>query len=131
MSSSDSIPIDVLKEFERVCENAARAVRQAGSMRDAMEAADVTEPHVLRGIGRMLPGYRRILKALDNRLDELLATQLEAASRIREPYGLERELDHLKVHEWYVLRSQYPELYSKGIAKAAELQRRLQQQRRR
>ena len=95
-------------------------------MRDALQASEVTEPNELRGIGRTLPGYRRVLKALADRLDELLATQLEVASRIREPYNLERELDHLKVHEWYVLRTDYPELYSKGIAKAAELQRRIQ-----
>ncbi len=126
MSSSSSFSTDTLKAFEAACESASRAVRQAGSMRDALQASEVTEPNELRGIGRTLPGYRRVLKALADRLDELLATQLEVASRIREPYNLERELDHLKVHEWYVLRTDYPELYSKGIAKAAELQRRIQ-----
>jgi len=124
--STHSIPIEDLKAFEAVCDNAARAVRQAGSMRDAMQAADVTEPYALRGIGRNLPGYRRLLKALANRLDELIATQLEAAGRIRERYSLERELDHLKVKEWYVLRTEYPELYSKAITNATLLMRRLE-----
>jgi hypothetical protein len=130
MQSSGSPDHEALKAFEAVCENAARAVRQAGSMRDAMEASQVTEPHSLQGVGRLLPGYRRLLKALDNRLDELLATQLEVASRIRERNDLDREIDHLKVHEWYVLRSGYPELYSKGIQQAAQLMRRLEGQKR-
>lgn len=131
MQSSGSIDPETLKAFESVCENAARAVRQAGTMREAMEASQVTEPTALQGIGRLLPGYRRLLKALDNRLDELLATQLEAASRIREWNSLDRELDRLKVREWYVLRSEYPELYSKGVAHAAQLMRRMEGQRRR
>jgi len=131
MQSSGSANPEVLKAFEAVCENAARAVRQAGSMRDAMEASQVTEPVALQGIGRLLPGYRRLLKALANRLDELLATQLEVASRIRDPNSLDREIGQLKVHEWYVLRAEYPELYSKGIAHATQLVRRLEGQKRR
>ena len=131
MKSSGSTNHEALKAFEAVCENAARTVRQAGTMREAMEASQVTEPTALQGIGRLMPGYRRLLKALDNRLDELLANQLEVASRIREWNSLEREIDRLKVHEWYVLRSEYPELYSKGIAHAAQLMRRLEGQRRR
>lgn len=126
MNSGHPIPTELLKAFEASCERASRAVRQAGSMRDAIQASDVSEPSGLKGIGRMLPGYRRIRKALDNRLDELLAMQIEAASRIREPYSLERELDQLKVREWYLLRSAYPELFSKGIANAAQLVRRIQ-----
>lgn len=131
MQSTSSTDPEVLKAFEAVCENAARAVRQAGTMREAMETSQVTEPTALQGIGRLLPGYRRLLKALDNRLDELLATQLEAASRIRDRNGLDRELDRLKVREWYVLRSEHPELYSKGIAQAAQLVRRMEAQKRR
>jgi len=131
MQSSASTDPETLKAFESVCENAARAVRQAGTMREAMEASQVSEPTALQGIGRLLPGYRRLLKALDNRLDELLTNQLEAASRIRDWSGLDRERDRLKVREWYVLRSEYPELYSKGVAHAAQLMRRMEGQRRR
>jgi len=131
MQASGSTNTEELKKFEQVCENAARAVRQAGSMRDAMEASQVSEPAPLKGIGRLLPGYRRLVKALGSRFDELLAMQLEAASRIRELNHLEREIDHLKVHEWYVMRSEYPELYSKGIAHSAQLVRRLEGQKRR
>ena len=131
MQPSGSTNPEALKAFEAVCENAARAVRQAGSMRDAMESSQVSEPTSLKGVGRLLPGYRRLLKALESRFDELLAMQLEAASRMRELNSLEREIDRLKVHEWYVLRSEYPELYSKGIAHAAQLVRRLEGQKRR
>ena len=131
MQASGSTNTEELKKFEQVCENAARAVRQAGSMRDAMESSQVSEPTSLKGVGRLLPGYRRLLKALESRFDELLAMQLEAASRMRELNSLEREIDRLKVHEWYVLRSEYPELYSKGIAHAAQLVRRLEGQKRR
>ena len=126
MSPASQISTDLLKAFEATCEKATRAVRHASSMRDAVYASNVAEPRDLQGVGRMLPGYRRVQKSLDYRLDELLAMQLEAASRIREPYSLERELDHLKVHEWYVLRTDYPELYSKGIAHAAQLERRME-----
>jgi hypothetical protein len=126
MTTSGSDRSDSIKAFEAVCENAARAVRQAGSMRDAVEASAVTEPHSLQGIGRMLPGYLRLHKALANRLEELLMSQLEVASRIREPYGLDKELGQLKVREWYVLRTDYPELYSKGVAHAAQLVRRME-----
>ena len=131
MQSTGSTDPEVLKAFEAVCENAARAVRQAGTMREAMEASQVTEPTALQGIGRLLPGHRRLLKALDNRLDDLLATQIEAAARIRDRNGLDRELDRLKVREWFVLRSEYPELYSKGVAQAAQLVRRMEGQKKR
>ncbi len=131
MNPSGSANPEALKAFEAVCESAARAVRQAGSMRDAMQASEVTEPHALQGVGRMLPGYQRLHKALANRLEELLMSQLEVASRIREPYGLDRELSQLKVHEWYVLRTDYPELYSKGVAHAAQLVRRMEAQKKR
>ncbi|MFZ1909518.1 MAG: hypothetical protein WAU52_10605 [Burkholderiales bacterium] len=131
MIPSGSDQANALKAFEAVCESAARAVRQAGSMRDAMQASEVSEPHALQGVGRMLPGYRRLHKALANRLEELLMSQLEVAGRIREPYGLDRELDQLKVREWYVLRTDYPELYTKGVAQAAQLMRRMQQMRKR
>jgi hypothetical protein len=130
MITSGSDKAEAIKAFEASCESAARAVRQAGSMRDAVEASGVTEPRLLQGIGRMLPGYIRLYKALANRLEELLMTQLEAASRIREPYSLDKELDQLKVREWYVLRTDYPELYSKGIAHAAQLVRRMEAQKR-
>ena len=130
MSPNSQISTDLLKAFEATCEIASRAVRHAGSMRDAMQASDVTEPRELQGVGRMLPGYRRVQRILGHRLDELLAMQLEAASRIREPYSLERELDHLKVHEWYVLRSGYPELFAKGVTNATQLMRRIQVRRR-
>jgi hypothetical protein len=129
MSSNSPIRTDLLKAFEATCESASRAVRHAGSMRDAIHASDIAEPRELQGIGRMLPGYRRIQKLLGHRLDELLAMQLEAASRIREPYSLERELDHLKVHEWYVLRNGYPELFAKGVTSATQLLRRIQPRR--
>ena len=131
MQASDRASPEALKAFEAVCESAARAVRQAGSMRDAMQASEVTEPHSLQGVGRLLPGYRRLHKALANRLEELLMSQLEVAGRIREPYGLDKELDQLKVREWYVLRTDYPELYTKGVAHAAQLIRRMQQTRKR
>jgi nitrate/nitrite-specific signal transduction histidine kinase len=131
MQASDRASPEALKAFEAVCESAARAVRQAGSMRDAMQASEVTEPHTLQGVGRLLPGYRRLHKALANRLEELLMSQLEVAGRIREPYGLDKELDQLKVREWYVLRTDYPELYTKGVAQAAQLIRRMQQTRKR
>ncbi|HVB49804.1 MAG TPA: hypothetical protein VNF69_15590 [Burkholderiales bacterium] len=129
MSLNSTPSTETLKAFEGACESASRSVRQAGSMREAIEVSAVTEPHDLQGIGRMLPGYRRVLRALANRLGELLVSQLEVASRIREPYNLERELDHLKVHEWYVLRTDYPELYAKGITEAAQLRRRIQPRR--
>jgi len=122
---------EALKAFEGACETASRTVRQAGSMRDAIEASNVTMPRSLAGVGRLLPGYRRLQKSLANRLDELLATQLEAASRIREPYNLDRELGQLKVREWYVLRTDYPELYTKGVAHAAQLVRRMEAQKKR
>ena len=131
MIPSGSDQANALKAFEAVCESAARAVRQAGSMRDAIQASEVSEPHALQGVGRLLPGYRRLHKALANRLEELLMSQLEVAGRIREPYGLDRELDQLKVREWYVLRTDYPELYTKGVAHAAQLVRRMQQTRKR
>jgi hypothetical protein len=130
MQPGDPASTDPMKAFEATCETAARAVRQASSMRDAMEASAVKEPRALQGIGRMLPGYRRLHKALANRLEELLMSQLELASRIREPYTLDRELGQLKVREWYVLRSDYPELFSKGVAHATQLVRRMEAQKR-
>ena len=130
MQASDRASPEALKAFEGVCESAARAVRQAGAMRDAIQASEVTEPHALQGVGRLLPGFRRLHKALENRLEELRMPQLEVAGRIREPYGLDRELDQLKVREWYVLRTDYPELYTKGVAHAAQLMRRMEAQKR-
>lgn len=118
---------EALKKFEEVCGKAARAVKQAGTMREAFDASDVALPSTLRSVGRSsLMGLRRVSRALDNRLEELLQWQLEEASRIREAFMLERELDRLKVREWYTLRTDYPHLYAKALTQAAALQRRIQ-----
>lgn len=127
MSQSSPDLSSALQAFEEVCGKASREVRQLGSMRQAVEAANVTLPGILRGTGRSsVMGYRRLTRTLSNRLDELLHLQLEEASRIRDLYLLEREIDRLKVREWYVLRTEYPELYTKAMTESSALRRRVQ-----
>jgi hypothetical protein len=127
MSESNPTLASALQAFEEVCGKASREVRQLKSMRQAVETANVTLPDVLRRTGRSsLMGYRRLTRTLSNRLDELLHLQLEEASRIRDLYLLERELDRLKVREWYVLRTEYPELFTKAMTQSSALRRRVQ-----
>ncbi|HXZ53824.1 MAG TPA: hypothetical protein VEH51_17680 [Burkholderiales bacterium] len=116
-----------LKAFEEVCGKASWEVRHLTSMRQAIQAADVKVPGELRGAGSSsLVGRRRLTRTLCNRLDELLRLQLEDASRIRDHYMLERELDRLKSREWYVLRGEYPDLYTKALKESTALLRRAQ-----
>jgi hypothetical protein len=127
MSSDSEKILAALKAFEEVCGKASHEVRHLTSMRQAMEAANVRLPGELRSASRSsLMGYRRLTRTLSNRLDELLRLQLEDASRIHDHYLLERELDRLKVREWYALRTEYPELYSKAMSQSSALLRRAQ-----
>jgi len=127
MSSDSEKILAALKAFEEVCGKASREVRSLTSMRQAMDAAKVKLPGELRGAGPgPLMGYRRLARTLANRLDDLLRLQLEDAARIRDHWMLERELDRLKVREWYVLRTEYPELYTKALKESSALLRRAQ-----
>ena len=127
MSSDGEKILAALKAFEEVCGKASREVRSLTSMRQAMDAAKVKLPGELRGAGPApLMGYRRLARTLANRLDDLLRLQLEDAARIRDHWMLERELDRLKTREWYVLRSEYPELYTKALKESSALLRRVQ-----
>jgi hypothetical protein len=127
MSSDSEKILAALKAFEEVCGKASREVRQLTSMRQAMDAAKVKLPGELRGAGPgPLIGFRRLARTLSNRLDDLLRQQLEDAARIRDHWLLERELDRLKVREWYVLRTEYPELYTKALKESSTLLRRAQ-----
>ena len=127
MSSDSEKILAALKAFEEVCGKASREVRSLTSMRQAMDAAKVKLPGELRGAGPgPLMGYRRLARTLANRLDDLLRLQLEDAARIRDHWMLERELDRLKVREWYVLRAEYPELYTKAMKESSLLLRRAQ-----
>ena len=130
MSPNSADLFSALQSFEELCGKASREVRQLTSMRQAAEAANVKLPGELRSAGRSsLMGYRRLTRTLSNRLDELLHLQLEEASRIRDGYLLERELDRLKVREWYVLRSENPELFTKAMTESSALLRRVQARR--
>jgi len=127
MSSDSEKILAALKAFEEVCGKALREVRHLTSMRQAMDAAKVKLPGELRGAGHgPLIGYRRLARALSNRLDELLRLQLEDASRIRDHWLLEREIDRLKSREWYALRGEYPELYTKALKESSVLLHRAQ-----
>ena len=127
MSSDSEKLLAALKAFEQVCGKALHEVRHQSSMRQAMDAAKVKLPGELRGAGHgPLMGYRRLARTLSNRLDELLRLQLEDASRIRDHWLLEREIDRLKSREWYALRTEYPELYSKALSQSSALLRRAQ-----
>jgi hypothetical protein len=127
MSSDSEKILAALKAFEEVCGKASREVRQLTSMRQAMDAARVKLPGELRGAGPgPLIGFRRLARTLSNRLDDLLRQQLEDAARIRDHWLLERELDRLKTREWYVLRTEYPELYTKAMKESSLLLRRAQ-----
>jgi hypothetical protein len=127
MSSDSEKILAALKAFEEVCGKASREVRHLTSMRQAMDAAKVKLPGELRSAGPSpLMGFRRLTRTLSNRLDELLRLQLEDAARIRDHWLLERELDRLKAREWYVLRTEYPELYTKALKESSALLRRAQ-----
>jgi hypothetical protein len=128
MSSDSEKILAALKAFEEVCGKASREVRHLTSMRQAMDAAKVKLPGELRGAGPgPLMGFRRLARTLSNRLDELLRLQLEDASRIRDHWLLEREIDRLKSREWFALRSEYPELYTKALKESSALLRRAQE----
>lgn len=55
MNSNGPMMTEVLKAFEPHCESELRGVRQAGSVRDAVQASQVKKPNELRGVARTLP----------------------------------------------------------------------------
>ena len=108
-----------LARFEETCKQAAQALASSRSVREAYEAGDVDVPHHLRAIVRVkVPTYGRLARSRDMRIEEIVRDQLASIQRAHSDFAATREFDRLKAVDWFVLRANYPELYSKSLREA-------------
>jgi hypothetical protein len=120
MSDHDeSATEEELAKLEETCRKAAQALATSRSVREAYEAANVDVPHHLRAVVRVkVPTYQRLARSRDRRVEEVVREQLSSLQLEHSDFAASREFDRLKASDWYVLRANYPELYSKSLREA-------------
>lgn len=108
-----------LAKFEETCKQAGQALASSRSVREAFEAGEVDVPHHLRAVVRVkVPAYGRLARARDRRIEEVVKDQLSSLQRAHSDFAATREFDRMKAVDWYILRANYPELYSKSMREA-------------
>jgi hypothetical protein len=108
-----------LAKFEQTCKQAAQALASSRSVREAYEAGEVDVPHHLRAIVRVkVPTYGRLARARDRRIEEIVKDQLSSLQIAHSDFAASRDFDRIKAIDWYVLRANYPDLYSKSVKEA-------------
>lgn len=116
----ESAMAEELAKLEDTCQKAAQALATSRSVREAVQAVEVDVPHHLRAVVRVkVPSYQRLARARDRRVEELVRDQLDSLQREHSDFAATREFDRLKALDWYVLRANYPEIYTKALREAA------------
>lgn len=108
-----------LAALEEDCRKVAQDIANSRSVREAFEVAEVEVPHHLRAIAySKVPTLSRLSRMRDQRIEEIVAKQLSSLALERNELVATREFDRVKATDWYVLRANYPELYSKALREA-------------
>lgn len=115
----ESAIAEELAKLEDTCKQAGQALASSRSVREAYEAGEVDVPHHLRAIVRVkVPTYGRLARSRDMRIEEIVREQLASFQRAHSDFAASREFDRVKAVDWYVLRANYPDLYSKSVREA-------------
>jgi hypothetical protein len=105
-----------IAQLDEACKKAMRDISDARSVREVAQLEDVEVPHHLRAIVHSkVPALGRLRKLRDNRVEEIVQHQLHTIRIERNEIVASREFDRIKAGDWYVLRSNYPELYAKSL----------------
>lgn len=108
-----------LAELEKKCQQAARALAEARSVREALAVEEVEVPHHLRAVAySKVPALGRLKRLRDTRVEEIVRHQLDRIRMERNELVASREFDRIKAGDWYALRANYPELYAKSLREA-------------
>ena len=108
-----------LSKVEKICQRAVADLSSSRNVRETLELADVDVPHHLRAIASdKLPILRRLSRARDLRVEEVVIEQLSSLSREPSETTASREFDRLKATDWPMLRANYPDLYWKFLREA-------------
>jgi hypothetical protein len=95
------------------------AISDARTVREVTQLEDIDVPHHLRAIVHSkVPALGRLRKLKDNRVEEIVKHQLHTINVERNELVASREFDRIKAGDWYVLRSNYPDLYAKSLREA-------------
>jgi hypothetical protein len=108
-----------LAAVDAACQEAIRDINDARTVREVTALEDVEVPHHLRAIAHSkVPALGRLRRLRDNRVEEIVQNQLHALRVERNELVASREFDRVKAGDWYVLRSNYPDLYIKALREA-------------
>lgn len=108
-----------LAKLEEECQQAARELSSARSVLEAAKLVDINVPSHLKAHARDgAPTLGRLPRALDKRVEEIVKDQLDSLRRERAETVASREFDRIKALDWHLLRSSYPDLYSKSMREA-------------
>ena len=105
-----------LAALNEACEKLMRSIADARSVREVAAFEEVEIPNHLRAVAyAKLPSLGRVRRLKDNRVEEIVQHQLHTLRVERNEIVASREFDRIKAGDWYVLRSDYPELYAKAL----------------
>ena len=105
-----------LAALNEACEKLMRSIADARSVREVAASEEVEIPNHLRAVAyAKLPSLGRVRRLKDNRVEEIVQHQLHTLRVERNEIVASREFDRIKAGDWYVLRTDYPELYAKAL----------------
>lgn len=105
-----------LAALNEACEKLMRSIADARSVREVAAFEEVEIPNHLRAVAyAKLPSLGRVRRLKDNRVEEIVQHQLHTLRVERNEIVASREFDRIKAGDWYVLRTDYPELYAKAL----------------
>ena len=105
-----------LAELEEACAQVLREMSSTRTVRETFELADFTVPHHLQSLARgKVHSLARLPRARDSRVEEVVKHQLAMLAIERSEPAASREFDRLKATDWSMLRSEFPDLYSKTL----------------
>jgi hypothetical protein len=108
-----------LAALDAACQKAMRSIADARTVREVTTLDDVEVPHHLRAIAySKVPALGRLRRLRDNRVEEIVQHQLHSLRVQGNDLVASREFDRIRASDWYVLRSNYPELYVRSLREA-------------
>ncbi|MCI3952823.1 MAG: hypothetical protein K0R53_2321 [Burkholderiales bacterium] len=118
--SEEKLPTEEeLAALDAACQKAMRSIADARTVREVTALDDVEVPHHLRAIAySKVPALGRLRRLRDNRVEEIVQHQLHSLRVQGNDLVASREFDRIKASDWYVLRSNYPELYVRSLREA-------------
>ncbi|GBG14441.1 molybdenum cofactor guanylyltransferase [Novimethylophilus kurashikiensis] len=110
-----------LAKVEGNCHSAQGRIAAARTMREVVQAMQISVPPELRSVIRSQPGMRALTAAAERRLTELLEAQLEEARKAESTEAAKGILGRRRAQDWPYLRGTYAHIYRKADMEARRL----------